>query len=78
MLDMVLSKPNPASALPVYTRVAGERQKSPGVMEFQVVLSEEGVKAALKKTSLNEEPHSETQGRTLLARVTGPAVGQTW
>lgn len=39
MLDMVLSKTNPASALTVYTRVAGERQKSPGLMEFQVVLS---------------------------------------
>ena len=75
MLDVVLSKPNPASALTVNTQVAGERQKSPGVMEFQVVLSEERVKAALKKTSLNEELHSETQGRTLLARVTRPYRG---
>lgn len=76
-LDMVLSKTNPASALTVYTRVAGERQKSPGLMEFQVVLSAKcrEVKAALEKTSLNEEPHSETQGRTLLARVTWPCCG---
>ena len=39
------------------------------------MLSEERVKAALEKTSLNEELYSETQGRTLLARVTWPCCG---
>ena len=39
MLDVVLSKPNPVSALTVCILGAGERQESAEVVGFQIVLS---------------------------------------